>query len=846
MLRVYDTRGGYATQTFTIDVQGGNRAPTLDLPPTQRLREGQSLHAARQRLRPRRAGAVLPRRQPAAGLALRQRHRHLRVDAGLRRRGRVPRRRVHRQRRHEHRARVRSRSSSTRSTRRRCCRGSPTGPCGRATRRVHGARRRRRPAAARRTRSSTRRPGMTHRSEHRRRPLDARVRQHAELYRPLPRERRPADGGALGDVHRPQRQRRAGLRPVRERVRARERDARPADLRVRRRQPALPAADPPRRRHAHCAGRPAAVGDARRRTRSRPARRSTLRPGIFSWTPTFAQAGHVHAALHRHGRRRRHRDAADDDDDGARRGAEREPAAGHPGDHRSDGDQGRASSSCPSRSPTRTAIRSRVVGEASRSRGCRCSSARAAVRLTCRPANGTGDPDRDAGSTATAATTSSRSPRPTTATAAARSRRSRRAAPSSSRCSRPPSRRCWRRSVTKVAVIGQPLQFTVRASDLDQDPLVFSRPEPAGRRRRSSPGRPTAPPSSPGRRRPPTPARAAITFTVTDSTGGSDTPDDRRRRARNELGADPPAGRQPDGGRGRAARRRSSKAIDADGDALTWSATGLPAGAQLDPVSGRLRWQTNYLSAGTYPGIKLTASDGAASSTETIGITVTQTDQAPIFSTLPPLFTSEQHQLQFTLTATDPDGDAVIYAPATPLPQGAEFDVSNGRFTWTPSYDQAGDYTLGFTATDPSGLSDSLSVHVTCLRRQPRADALVHEPPGRRRRHAAVRDRRQRPRRRRHGALLRARPARRRDARSGDRCVQLDAGPGPDRRLSRHGRRHRRQEHGRARARAARERAARRAGAGDRSDAELPGLHRSAGRDHRARRRVLGGRVAHA
>jgi hypothetical protein len=42
LLRVYDTRGGYATQAFTIDVQGGNRAPTLDLPPTARLREGES------------------------------------------------------------------------------------------------------------------------------------------------------------------------------------------------------------------------------------------------------------------------------------------------------------------------------------------------------------------------------------------------------------------------------------------------------------------------------------------------------------------------------------------------------------------------------------------------------------------------------------------------------------------------------------------------------------------------------------------------------------------------------------------------------------------------------------
>src|SRR5206468_1168446 len=69
-------------------------------------------------------------------------------------------------------------------------------------------------------------------------------------------------------------------------------------------------------------------------------------------------------------------------------------------------------------------------------------------------------------------------------------------------------------------------------------------------------------------------------------------------------------------------------------------------------------------------------------------------------------------QLQFTLNATDPDADAVLYAAVGSLPQGAEFDVSNGRFTWTPNYDQAGDYTLAFSASDVSGLSDTIQVHI--------------------------------------------------------------------------------------------------------------------------------------
>ncbi|MBI3350329.1 MAG: putative Ig domain-containing protein, partial [Burkholderiales bacterium] len=42
VLRVYDTRGAYATQAFVITTAGANKAPVLDLPPSVRLVEGQA------------------------------------------------------------------------------------------------------------------------------------------------------------------------------------------------------------------------------------------------------------------------------------------------------------------------------------------------------------------------------------------------------------------------------------------------------------------------------------------------------------------------------------------------------------------------------------------------------------------------------------------------------------------------------------------------------------------------------------------------------------------------------------------------------------------------------------
>src|SRR5688572_7536185 len=46
VLRAYDTRGGFATQAFTIEVAGGNGAPTIDLPEMIQLEEGESFSMA--------------------------------------------------------------------------------------------------------------------------------------------------------------------------------------------------------------------------------------------------------------------------------------------------------------------------------------------------------------------------------------------------------------------------------------------------------------------------------------------------------------------------------------------------------------------------------------------------------------------------------------------------------------------------------------------------------------------------------------------------------------------------------------------------------------------------------
>ena len=59
----------------------------------------------------------------------------------------------------------------------------------------------------------------------------------------------------------------------------------------------------------------------------------------------------------------------------------------------------------------------------------------------------------------------------------------------------------------------------------------------------------------------------------------------------------------------------------------------------------------------------------------------------------------EGRPLAFTVEATDPDGDELLYS-ASGLPAGASFDPETRTFFWRPDYSQAGEYTVTFTASD--------------------------------------------------------------------------------------------------------------------------------------------------
>jgi hypothetical protein len=77
--------------------------------------------------------------------------------------------------------------------------------------------------------------------------------------------------------------------------------------------------------------------------------------------------------------------------------------------------------------------------------------------------------------------------------------------------------------------------------------------------------------------------------------------------------------------------------------------------------------------------------------------------------------------LTFTVSATDPDGDALTYS-ASNLPQGASFNPTTRTFSWTPTDDQAGLYSdIRFQVSDGS-LTDSQTISITVTSSSPQPD----------------------------------------------------------------------------------------------------------------------------
>ncbi|RJP75880.1 MAG: tandem-95 repeat protein, partial [Desulfobacteraceae bacterium] len=162
-------------------------------------------------------------------------------------------------------------------------------------------------------------------------------------------------------------------------------------------------------------------------------------------------------------------------------------------------------------------------------------------------------------------------------------------------------------------------------------------------------------------------------------------------------------------------------AADPDGGSLTYSATGLPAGASFNTATQVFRWIPSFDASGEYD-IGFTVADSGSPSlkdSETITITVVNQNGQPELEPIGDKTISENSTLSFTILAVDPDDkDKLTYAATSDeLPSGWKFDAGKRKFTWTPDSDDSGSYDVTFTVTDDGkpSRSDSETITITVL-----------------------------------------------------------------------------------------------------------------------------------
>lgn len=155
-----------------------------------------------------------------------------------------------------------------------------------------------------------------------------------------------------------------------------------------------------------------------------------------------------------------------------------------------------------------------------------------------------------------------------------------------------------------------------------------------------------------------------------------------------------------------------ASATDADGDALTFSLVGAPAGAGIDPVSGAFAWTPGEAQGpGSYT-FTVRVTDGGAptqSADQAVTVTVSEINLPPALGTVASFALNEGAALALTLAATDADlpANTLTYALVSG-PAGMAVNATNGAVTWTPTEAQGpGTYAVTVRVTD--GGSPSLS-----------------------------------------------------------------------------------------------------------------------------------------
>jgi hypothetical protein len=158
-------------------------------------------------------------------------------------------------------------------------------------------------------------------------------------------------------------------------------------------------------------------------------------------------------------------------------------------------------------------------------------------------------------------------------------------------------------------------------------------------------------------------------------------------------------------------------ATDPDLDSLVLTAENVPANATFTDNfngTGTFDFNPDFTQSGVY-NVRFIAGDGILADTEIVAITVNEAgNQTPSLTPIGSQLVTEGQNLNFGVTASDPDLDSLILT-AENVPANATFTDNfngTGTFDFNPDFTQSGVYNVTFIASD-GGLADTEIVAIT-------------------------------------------------------------------------------------------------------------------------------------
>lgn len=148
---------------------------------------------------------------------------------------------------------------------------------------------------------------------------------------------------------------------------------------------------------------------------------------------------------------------------------------------------------------------------------------------------------------------------------------------------------------------------------------------------------------------------------------------------------------------------------------LTFTTSNSPTGASLattSPTSSQLKWTPSFAQAGSYTVTVRVSDNGTPPLSDAKDIKITILD-APTLSVPGPQSVNEGQPLIFDVAV--PGGQSNSTVTTSNLPEGATLTATSAsvwQFKWTPSYTQAGIYSVTFRAGASAG-SESKDVRIT-------------------------------------------------------------------------------------------------------------------------------------